>query len=122
VKLLHGTTRHRAESILRDGPDPDYQEPGGERDDTGFSMSLATGPFPFGTPEQYARRKARAFPNEGGPAILEVEVPDETVALAVNEWFPLSQGLVQFNIGSGLEELLNSWPIFEKCIVPVGFR
>jgi hypothetical protein len=82
-------------------------------------MSLAAGPFPFGTPEQYARRKARAFPNEGGPAILEVEVPNETVSLAVNEWFPLSQGLVQFRSGSGLEELLKSWPLLEKRIVMV---
>ena len=122
MKLLHGTTRHRAEAILRDGPNPHFREPGGERGQTGFSMSLAAGPFPVGTPELYARRKARAFPNEGGPAILEVDVPDETIALAINDWFPLTQGFVQFDLGAGLVELLKSWPLLEKRVVLVEFQ
>jgi hypothetical protein len=50
---------------------------------------------------------------------VEVEVPDEIVALAVNDWFPLSQGLVQFDAGSGLEELVSSWPDLDKRIVLV---
>jgi hypothetical protein len=34
----------------------------------------------------------------------------------VNEWFPLSQGLIQFDTGAGLEELLAAWPSLDKRI------
>ncbi len=77
-------------------------------------MNLETGPFLFGRPEEYARGKAREFPDEGGPVILVVDVPDEIVQHAVNEWFPLSQGLVQFDRGAGLEELVAAWPNLTK--------
>ncbi len=77
--------------------------------DDGFSMNLEAGPFHFGTPEDYARGKAKEFPDEGGPVILVLDVPDEIVGKAVNDWFPLSQGLVQFDSGSGLEELVSAW-------------
>lgn len=107
--LLHGTTRRRAERILDLGPDPHFQEPGGQATEDGFSMYLESGPFQFGLPDEYARGKAREFPDEGGPVILEIEVPDEIVNRAANEWFPLSQGLVQFDLGSGLEELMAAW-------------
>ncbi|CAN5201672.1 hypothetical protein BH10PLA2_BH10PLA2_33420 [soil metagenome] len=83
---------------------------------SGFSMNLESGPFHFGSVEKYARGKAREFTNEGGPVILAVEVPDEIVELAVNEWFPLSQGLVQFDVGAGLEELVVAWPSLAKEI------
>lgn len=63
----------------------------------------------FGSPEDYARGKAKEFPDEGGPVILEVDVPDNVVHKAVSEWFPLSQGLVQFDLGAGMEELLDIW-------------
>jgi hypothetical protein len=53
---------------------------------------------------------------QGGPVILTIEVPDDIVARALNEWFPLSQGLVQFDAGAGLEELLAAWPSLEKRI------
>lgn len=79
-------------------------------------MSVETGPFLFGTPADYARGKAKEFPDEGGPVILKVDVPDDIIARAVNEWFPLSQGLVQFDEGAGLEELIAAWPILEKHI------
>jgi hypothetical protein len=50
--------------------------------------------------------KAAAFPDEGGPVILVLDVPDEIVARAVDEvYLPLSQGVVQFDEGAGLEEL-----------------
>jgi hypothetical protein len=114
--LLHGTTRHRAEQILQHGPNPHFQEPGGQVWDEGFSMNLETGPFLFGKPEDYARGKAKEFPDEGGPAILAVDVPEEIVQKAVNDWFPLSQGLVQFDAGAGLEELLKVWPTLTKEI------
>jgi hypothetical protein len=41
--------------------------------------------------------------------MLPVDVPEEIIALAVNEWFPLSQGLVQFDEGAGLAELRAAW-------------
>jgi hypothetical protein len=119
MTLLHGTTRRRAEQLIVGSPDPRFQEPGGQAWDDGFSMSLKSGPFHFGTPEEYARLKAAAFPDEGGPVILEVDVPEEIIAKAVNEWFPLSQGLVQFDWGAGLEELTSAWPALEKRLVDV---
>jgi hypothetical protein len=92
------------------GPDPDVIEPGGGPGAEGFSTFLEAGPFRSGTPEEYARDKAAGFPDEGGPVILAVEVPDEIVALAVDEvYFPLSQGLVRFDEGAGLEKLQAAW-------------
>ena len=114
--LLHGTTRRRAELIVRDGPDPRYREPGGRPTDDGFSMALESGPFPFGHPRDYARGKAAEFPDEGGPVILAVDVPDHIVRRAASEWFPLSQGLVQFDTGAGFEELAAAWPDLAKEI------
>ena len=114
--LLHGTTRVRAERILEQGPDPNFQEPGGKPGESGFSMSLETGPFLFGRPEDYAQGKASQFPDEGGPAILLVDVPFDIIQLAVNAWFPLGQGLVQFDRGAGLEELIAAWPDLPKGI------
>jgi hypothetical protein len=103
------------------GPDPDFVEPGGGGTRAeGFSTCLQSGPFPLGTPEEYARRKAAAFPDEGGPAILSVDVPDEVIALAVDEaYFPLSQGVVQFDEGAGLEELRAAWATLPKQIIAV---
>jgi hypothetical protein len=118
--LLHGTTRRRAEQIIERGPDPRFQEPGGQSWEGGFSMNLEAGPFLFGTPEEYARKKAAAFPDEGGPVILAVDVPDDVIGRAVNDWFPLSQGLVQFDPGAGLEELVAAWPTLEKRILDVS--
>jgi hypothetical protein len=114
--LLHGTTRTRAERLLEQGPNPRFLEPGGRAGDDGFSMTLQAGPFHFGRPEAYARGKARKFPDEGGPVVLVVDVPDDVVQRAVSDWFPLSQGLVQFDPGAGLEELLVAWPTLVKEI------
>ena len=114
--LLHGTTRRRAESIMQNGPDPRFREPGGLATNDGFSTCVEGGPTPFGVPSDYAKGKAMQFPNEGGAAILTVDVPSDVIAFAVNEWFPLSQGLVQFDVGNGLEELLSAWPFLVKEI------
>lgn len=114
--LLHGTTRLRAELIVKQGPNPRFQEPGGQASNDGFSMNLEAGPFLFGSVEDYARGKARKFQNEGGPVILAVDVPDDIVQRAVSDWFPLSQGLVQFDLGAGLEELVVVWPALLKEI------
>jgi hypothetical protein len=108
--LLHGTTRQRAERILALGPDARFCEPGGQATQNGFSTNLDQGPFLFGDPSEYAHGKAREFPDEGGPVILVMQVPNEIVQKAATEWFPLSAGLVQFDPGSGLEELLAAWP------------
>ena len=120
MKLVHGTTKLRADRIIASGPDPRYCEPGGNPSEEGFSLYIEGGPFPFGTPEDYARGKAAKFPNEGGPAILEVDVPDDIVALATEEWLPLSQGLVQFDLGAGVEELLAAWPTLAKRAMALG--
>jgi hypothetical protein len=46
------------------------------------------------------------FPDEGGPVIRVIDIPEDIVARAVNDWFPFAQGLMQFDQGSGLEELV----------------
>ncbi len=113
VRLLrHGTTRHRAEAIFRRGPDPSFVEPGGTDPAGGFSTCPVHGPFPFGTPEQYAAGKAMHFPFEGGPAILEIDVPEEIAALGID-----AGGEIRFEPGSGLEELQQAWPTLAKRIV-----
>lgn len=114
--LLHGTTRHRAERIAAHGPDPDSVEPGETTRAGGFSTCLECGPFPLGTPEEYASRKAALFPHEGGPAILAFDVSNEIIALAVDRYFPLSQGVVQFDEGVGLEQLRATWSALWKEI------
>jgi hypothetical protein len=101
---------------MANGPDPNFIEPGGSTRAENFSTSLERGPFYFGSPEEYACRKAADFPNEGGAAILAVDVPDDIIALAVDKHFPLSQGLVQFDEGRGLEELQASWTALGKKI------
>ena len=83
-------------------------------------MSLEARPFLFGTPEDMPAAKPQEFPDEGGPVILVVDVPQEIVGRAVNEWFPLSQGLIQFDSGNGLEELIAAWPTLPKRTMDVA--
>jgi hypothetical protein len=108
--LVHGTTRQRAERIAAEGPDPALVQP------YGFSTYLEWGPFPLDPPEEYACRKAALFPTEGGAVILAVDVPDDVIALTLDEHFVLSQGLIQFDQGWGLEELRAAWPMLWKEI------
>ncbi len=110
--LHHGTTRKRADSILQDGPDPAFMEPGGTDPARGFSTYPAGAPVSVGTAEQYAAGKATLFPNEGGPAIVEIEVPDDIVDLAID-----AGGEIRFEPGFGLEELLQAWPTVTKRVV-----
>lgn len=114
--LLHGTTQQRALNIMRGGPDPNFIEPSGVGKAEGFSVCLEHGPFPLGRPEDYACCKAKEFPEESGPAVLAVDVPDEIIDLATNALFPLSQGFVQFDEGAGLQELRDSWSKLRKEI------
>src|SRR4051794_36751254 len=108
--LLHGTTRWRAEQILVKGPDPRFRERGGGPLAESFSTYLESGPFIVGTPEDYAQHKAKLFPNEGDPVILVLDVPDEIVGKADDWMIPANHGVVQFQRGLGLEELLAAWP------------
>jgi hypothetical protein len=113
--LLHGTTRRRGERIVARGPDPGFVEPGGALPAEGFSTCLESGPFPLGTPRDYACAKARQFRGEGGAVIVVVDVPDAIIAAAVDDtYFPLSQGVVQFDRGAGLEALCDAWPTLAK--------
>jgi hypothetical protein len=118
--LLHGTTRYRAERIEAAGPDPDFIEPGGNAKAEGFSTCFEAGPFFLGTPDEYACHKATLFPTEGGAAILAVDVPDDIIATAVTAYFPLSQGVVQFDEGAGLEELRAAWSTLWKEVRSVA--
>src|SRR5437016_8026623 len=100
--LFHGTTLRRARQLLGAGPDPDFIEPGGMTPAENFSACLPFGPFECTrTPEEYAWRKAetalREGRDEGGAAVLLMDVPDAVITLAVDEWLPLSQGFVQFD-------------------------
>jgi len=110
--LWHGTTRRRAEGILLTGPDPNFLEPGGFDKAGGFSTAPPHGPYLFGDPWVIASGKAAHFPTEGGPAVLEVEVPEEIVALAINE-----VAEIRFQPGYGLEELCATWPALPKRIL-----
>lgn len=111
VRLRHGTTKQRADAILRNGPDPTFQEPGGLGTADGFSTARAQGPYPYGTPEACAAGKAKHFPTEGGAAIIEIDVPESIVRKAD------LGGEVRFEPGYGLEELLDAWPSLPKRIL-----
>jgi hypothetical protein len=112
IHLQHGTTRQRANAIANNGPDPDFVEPGGSTPAEGFSTAFPHGPYPLGSPAQYAALKALHFPNEGGPAILEVEVPLSIAQSAGNVG-----GEVRFERGRGLEELLQAWPSLSRIVI-----
>lgn len=119
--LLHGTTRWRAEQIVLRGPNPNFIEPGGGPKADSFSTCPESGPFVFGTPEDYARLKAKGFPNEGDPVILVMDIPDDIVSLAADDlYMPVSQGTVQFSKGWGLDELLAAWPGISTQIVAIN--
>ncbi len=113
VRLRHGTTRRRAEAILRDGPDPNFREPGSPIRAEGFSTARTHGPYPYGMPEVAAERKACLFPDEGGAVILEIDVPETIVQKA--ELY----GEVRFESGFGLKELLDAWPSLPRRIHPL---
>ena len=50
-----------------------------------------------------------------------VDVPDDIVAAAADEEFlPISQGVVDFTEGAGLETLCRAWPKLEKRIIPLN--
>jgi hypothetical protein len=123
--LHHGTTLRRARAIERNGPDPDYREPGSASlpPAQGFSTVIGDGrPCSTGTPEVAARNKHALFPNEGGPAILEVSVPAWIMAILYSD--PIAAGLarsgeIRFEAQNGLRELRAEWQNLTKQVNPL---
>ena len=123
--LHHGTTFQRARSIETNGPDPNYREPGTRSlpPAEGFSTVIADGTAcRTGTPEVAAQNKHALFPNEGGPAILEVHVPAWIMAILYAD--PIAAGLarsgkVRFEPESGLNELRAEWHNLTKRVIPL---
>ena len=122
--LWHGTTRDCANRIVAMGPDEQFVEPGAHPRDVagGFSTTLAGHVPRPGDPscEEYARFKAKNIPNEGGPAIVEVEVPDGIVDLVRVHpvgWIAFADsGELRFEPGMGWDELIREWPNLTKRI------
>jgi len=62
------------------------------------------------------------FPNEGGPAILEVSVPSWIMAILNAD--PIAAGLarsgeIRFEPECGLRELQAEWPNLTKRVIPL---
>lgn len=121
--LRHGTTERRASQLLIDGPNADYIEAGGDRYSRaeGFSTTVAgASDVGLGTVEQYASRKAFNFPDEGRPAVIEVEVPGDILDIVSDD--PIGRasaesGDVRFEVGLGLDELRRAWPTLPKRVI-----
>ena len=125
IILHHGTTLHRAQRIIANGPDAYYAEPGSHwqtKDPPGFSAARTDRPRVLGTPEEYARFKAENVPNEGGPVILELDVPlNLLAALEANPDAKnaMDSGDTRFEPSLGLAELLAAWPTITKRVRPI---
>ena len=125
--LHHGTTRKRAEAILSGGPNPRYVEKGGQHPAEGFSTAPAQGPYGFGQPNVCAKTKDKLFPDEGGPVILEVDLPDPLANDIVGDTRnPFESGKasnfgdeINFDVGYGIERLVAVWRQLNKRILPV---
>ncbi len=126
MRLQHGTTLERAQTIQQNGPDPNFLEPGGTEPANGLSTARAQGPFRLGSPEKYARLKSNNFPNEGGPVILELELTEELAAELIGRAGHDVPGKamdlvdeILFAPGYGLDELLAVWDQIPKRIIPL---
>lgn len=123
--LHHGTTLQRARAIEMNGPDPNYREPGTESlpSAEGFSTVIGDGRHcSTGTPEVAARNKHVLFPNEGGPAILEVSVPAWIMAILYADLIAAGlacSGEIRFDPESGLNELRAEWHHLTKRVIPL---
>ncbi|WP_165232038.1 hypothetical protein [Aquisphaera insulae] len=121
--LHHGTTAARAIAIEQHGPDPSFREPGSTGLPTaeGLSAVIADGrSCGTGMPEIAARNKDMLFPDEGGPAIVEFEVPGwimdriyaDPIAAALARG-----GEIRFEAESGLDELIAEWRHLRKRVI-----
>jgi len=77
-------------------------------------------PCGTGTPDQAARDKAALFPDEGGPAILEVIVPAWIMTILSAD--SIASGLarggeIRFEPESGLDELRAEWHNLTKRVI-----
>lgn len=125
IILYHGTTLQRARAIEVAGPDPDFREPGtGPLPPAeGFSTVIGDGrTCETGTPEMAACNKDALFPDEGGPAILEVRVPAWIMAILSAD--PIAAGLaraggIRFEPECGLNELRAEWHNLTKRVIPL---
>jgi hypothetical protein len=121
--LHHGTTLHRALSIEANGPDPLFREPGTGQGPPaeGFSTVIGDGrPCETGTPDEVARGKNVEFPQEGGPAILEVIVPAWIMEILHSDFFSAGlalNGEIRFEPQSGLNELRTEWQNLTKRVI-----
>jgi hypothetical protein len=73
-----------------------------------------------GMPEQIARLKDALFPDEGGPAILEVSVPDWIMDILYVDFFSAGlarSGEIRFEVFSGLNELRAEWHNLTKRVI-----
>src|SRR5947209_8090138 len=97
--------------------------PGSSRPRRPFSTVIGDGrACSTGTPETAARSKDALFPDEGGPAILEVSVPAWIMAILYAD--PISSGLarsgeIRFEPQSGLRELRAEWDNLTKRVIPL---
>ncbi len=112
IRLLHGSTNKRNKLILKNGPDPDFIEPYGFPAE-GFSTSPEKGPYPVGSPADYAHSKANIFQDEGGPSVIYVDVPISIIKKSIR-----TSGEVRFEKGYGLDELYNIWKSLNKGEIP----
>ena len=87
-------------------------------------MARAEGPFDVGSPADYAVQKARIFPDEGGPAIVEFELPDSVADEMIGGPGLLEAGKaldagfeIRFEKRQGLELLLAQWPELKKRMI-----
>jgi hypothetical protein len=123
--LHHGTTLLRARSIEANSPDPSFREPGSGHlpPAKGFSTAIGDGRLcGTGTPQMATREKDLLFPDEGGPAILEVSVPARIMAILYSD--PIAAGLarsgeIRFDPESGLNELRAEWHNLTKRVIPL---
>ena len=69
-----------------------------------------------------ARNKDVLFPNEGGPAILEVSVPAWIVAILYADSIAAGlarSGEIRFEAQCGLNELRAEWHNLPKRVIPL---
>ena len=104
--LVHGTTRLRAESIVLHGPDVNFVEPRGRGIAENFSFTAEGTPSAVGDSVDYARGKAIAFPNELGPAVVAVDVPNDVVRMAAVEHLSLYAGFIEYDEGADVRKLV----------------
>jgi hypothetical protein len=125
VTLHHGTTLQRAKLIEANRPNPHFREPGGDHQPAagGFSMCLTeVEDCPTGYPRRAAHDKNLLYPSEGGPAILEVLVPEWILAILYADpvgAFNARGKEIRFEPESGLMELLEAWPTLSKRVIPL---